>query len=427
MAVIADSPRKKTGFSAVAKQIVPGFIEAGFDVRWYAILDNIPALANEFPWQLWPMQDSDLQGERRLPYFLHQTRPDLIWALYDPGNLYKYVVMSEVSGQIRREDGQAIPTVIYFPVEGIPIPIVHGSLVEHVTKGGGKAFTYCNASAEAIRKQFPGLEINVGFHGSDHGPFQRYSDVDRKQLRKLVGMDKDFWVGNAGVNKRTKQQDLLVYAATYLRHTKRDKGIKFYLHTEPDRPILQGYPLIEMVKYYGVEDMFMFKPNTWRRGGGDYTGTEYGGDTLVMAHRLTMPPSPAGRGFLFGNYDMVSRYNCLDLYLDCSSVEGLGLPPLESMACGVPTVTVNDGLVRSEVFADGAYFLNPVYENTWHTGVRLQMLDPVEIAETILKFKNDDILCNEYTTRGQLCASKYHWEDCRKKMVKACLEVIGRA
>jgi glycosyltransferase involved in cell wall biosynthesis len=240
-------------------------------------------------------------------------------------------------------------------------------------------------------------------------------------------------VGAFGVNKRTKQHDLLIYAAAYLKKWGEDEDIVFYLHTEAHAPILQGYPLPWLVKwanidgeYYDVSDMFMWKPDTYDKRGGKYEGAAFDHDTLGQAGVLTMPDTPQERGFLFGQYDIVSRYNCLDLYCDVSSVEGWGLPPCEAMLCGVPTTSVNDGLIRSEIHSEGAYMLDPVYEyETWHRGAKLAKLHPMDIAHAILDFKEDSDMRRDYAERGMAAMQKYTWEPTRKVMVDAVRAAVG--
>lgn len=433
LAVISDAPPRKppygiyTGFGVVANQIVPGFTLEDLEVHYYAILDRIPARPNEFDFTYWPMSMNDLQGEQGLVEFLKNVRPDAIWTLYDPGNLQKYLIFGELSFQAKTMDGNPIPTVVYFPVEGKPIPPYYADLVEYVGSRGGKAFTYCQSGANAMKEQFS-LKVGVAHHGADHADFRLYAEEDRKMLRKLVGLDDMFIVGSMGVNKRVKQYDTLIYTARTLKDWNQHDGIRFYVHTEPTRPILQGYPLEWMAEYYDVSDMFIWKPDRYRQRGGQYTGAPFQGDTLGEAKLMTVPPTAAGRGFLFGHYDIISRFNCMDMFLDVSSVEGWNLPLTEAMACGIPSATVDDGLVRTEIFSPGAYMMEPSsVSSTWHIGPRLDLLDPITVAQTILLFKRDKKLRERLSEQGRTTMAQYKWEDTRNIMVNAVKGVLGIA
>jgi len=425
LAVICDSPppRHYTGFGVVAGEIVPAFIKAGFDVYYYAILDDIPASPGEFDFTFWNMQTNDAQGEKGLVRFLNYVKPDAIWSLYDPGNLFKYLIFREYGLQARKAGGEAYPMVVYFPVEGRPQPEVTGYLLEYMQKNNSKAITYCEAGAKAVKDQF-GIDVDWVHHGLDHADFKPYEPEERFMLRRLVGLEDKFVVGSFGINKRVKQFDLLILAARHLVDMGEDEDIIFYLHTEPGEPILQGYPLEHMASYYGVEHMFIWKPDTYGQRGGKYTGAEYDNQTLVEAARFTQPSISEARGFMFGHFDIISRYNILDLYVDCSSVEGWNLPLGEALRCGVPGISVKDGLAREDIYAGGVYFIEPKHFSTWHHGARLEIVDPLDIAKAILMFKYDPGLMSH---SGLEVANRYTWEPCREKMVAAVKEVLGRA
>lgn len=62
-------------------------------------------------------------------------------------------------------------------------------------------------------------------------------------------------------------------------------------------------------------------------------------------------------GFVPDN-DLALIYNLASLYVYPSLYEGFGLPPLEAMACGTPTIVSDIPSVR-EVCADSALYINP--------------------------------------------------------------------
>ena len=423
--VITDSYRKKTGFATVGRPIIDSLVEHGYKVWQYAILDNKPADTGEFDFGFWPMETNDMQGERNLIRFLKTINPDVLFTLYDPGNLHKYLTFGEYSGSLSR-DGARLPVVAYFPLEGYPIPETTRHLLMKIQSDKGKAFTYSQSGVNAIREQF-GEDFGVGWahHGSDHANFRPFSKRDRESIRSLVGLDGKFIVMSMGVNKRVKQYDTLIYAAAYLRSIGEDKDILFYVHTEPNNPILQGYPLRWMAEKYGVEDMFLWKPDSFQMRGGSYEGAEYESDTLELAGKIHKPSDAKQRGFLFGHYDIIARFNCADMFLDVSSVEGWNLPLTEAMKCGVPSVTIDDGLVRSEIFGDGALMLKPDFQATWHTGSILHLVSPEKVANVILDIKNDPEKREAMSKSAFACASQYKWEDCTNKIVGAINDIIG--
>jgi len=75
--------------------------------------------------------------------------------------------------------------------------------------------------------------------------------------------------------------------------------------------------------------------------------------------------------------------------------EGFGLPPLESMACGTPTI-VSDVSSLPEVVGDAALLVDPN--------------NPEEIAVALHRLLTDDTLHSELRTKGLQRAKCFTWE-----------------
>lgn len=65
-----------------------------------------------------------------------------------------------------------------------------------------------------------------------------------------------------------------------------------------------------------------------------------------------------------GQFDITEIYNAADIFLFPSLHEGFGLPPLEAMACGVPTIVSNATSIP-EVVGDGAISVSPSDAEAW--------------------------------------------------------------
>jgi glycosyltransferase involved in cell wall biosynthesis len=74
-----------------------------------------------------------------------------------------------------------------------------------------------------------------------------------------------------------------------------------------------------------------------------------------------------------GQFDVTEIYNAADIFLFPSLHEGFGLPPLEAMACGVPTIASNATSIP-EVVGDGAILLSPLDTRAWFDTI-LMLLD----------------------------------------------------
>jgi len=87
--------------------------------------------------------------------------------------------------------------------------------------------------------------------------------------------------------------------------------------------------------------------------------------------------------------------NLADGFLYPSLYEGFGLPPLEAMACGTPTLVSNASSLP-EVVGDGALKVDP--------------RDVDEMAEGIKRLATDEELRSELTRSGRERAGEFTWE-----------------
>ncbi len=98
--------------------------------------------------------------------------------------------------------------------------------------------------------------------------------------------------------------------------------------------------------------------------------------------------------------DIPSLLNGCDCFVYPSFYEGFGLPVLEALACGAPTVTSRVSSLP-EVGGDAVKYIEPN--------------DPSDIAEKILQFigsKDERIL---YATRGIKRSKQFSWEKCAQQ------------
>ena len=416
LAAISDSVLLTSGFANVARPIIYGFHEAGYEVYSFGTMDTAYDFGKKLPFMYQPANPYDEMGHRTVALFLTNVQPDIIFILFDPGNLDTFVsiiLALQESGNIKK-----CPIIAYTPIEGVPIPSSTANTVAKIINNNGKVILYSPKMIELFNKQFPGVEehLDFAYHGLDHAPFQKYSDLKRTMLRDKVGWSDYFVVGSVGVNKRTKGFDTIIYTARMLRDLEKDEGIKFYLHTSL-KPTMWGYNLKDMAINYGVDDMIIFKPEEDVEPGGNLHGTDYqneeeirDGDSPLLA------------------LSFIDRLNCLDCYLDLSQVEGWGLPTHEAMRCGVPTISLKDNSIRSEILNSGAMLLDPEpfrVWTTWHTGVKLVLVDPYVAAQAILEMKNaSDTIKNFWSKAALNNANQFDWQPTKDKFVRLVKEMV---
>jgi glycosyltransferase involved in cell wall biosynthesis len=93
--------------------------------------------------------------------------------------------------------------------------------------------------------------------------------------------------------------------------------------------------------------------------------------------------------------DLPYLYNAARLFVFLSLYEGFGLPPLESLACGVPAIVAGTTALP-EVVDDGAVLVDPG--------------DPVRISECILELFHDETLRRVMSARGRARSRLFSWE-----------------
>ena len=100
--------------------------------------------------------------------------------------------------------------------------------------------------------------------------------------------------------------------------------------------------------------------------------------------------------------ELIKLYHGADVFLFPSLSEGFGMPPLEAMACGVPTISSYAGSL-AEVLDDGAVLVCPY--------------DIEHMAEAILKVINDREFREHLIEKGLERAKMFNWDDSARKVL----------
>jgi glycosyltransferase involved in cell wall biosynthesis len=114
--------------------------------------------------------------------------------------------------------------------------------------------------------------------------------------------------------------------------------------------------------------------------------------------------SPLAKDIIFTGFieptDKVYLYNLASLFVFPSFFEGFGFPPLEAMACGVPTITSNTSCFP-EIVGDAVLMVDPYNYD--------------EIAWAMSEVLNDENLKNDLIAAGLEQVKKFSWDKCAKE------------
>jgi len=125
-------------------------------------------------------------------------------------------------------------------------------------------------------------------------------------------------------------------------------------------------------------------------GGGPFTSQE-----SALMHSLVIDSKTQHR--VLPDTEMSSAYGNALFTVFPSRFEGFGLPALESMACGTPTILAN-ATSLPEVGGDAAEYFTPG--------------DQHELAQLMMKLAYDAGLRSQLSERGITQASTFSWERC---------------
>ena len=108
--------------------------------------------------------------------------------------------------------------------------------------------------------------------------------------------------------------------------------------------------------------------------------------------------------------DLRPYFQAAEIFLFPSLYEGFGLPPLEAMASGTPTISANTTSLP-EVVGRGGVLLSPTDKDAW--------------VENIEKIIDNDKYREQIVESGRLQADKFSWKQCAKEVIETYHEVIN--
>jgi len=110
------------------------------------------------------------------------------------------------------------------------------------------------------------------------------------------------------------------------------------------------------------------------------------------------------RGGIVDDRDLAALYSLAEVFVFPSFYEGFGLPPLEAMSCGCPTV-VSNAASMPEVCGEASLYFNPANEEEMARAIEKAVGDPQVLVE-----------------KGLKRVKQFDWKKCAERHMQLCEE-----
>jgi len=294
-----DSPTATTGFARVLREIFTKLIKfKNPEIAWLGV--NYSGSPHNFPFKIYPAQEQlvkfpDITGIKRLPGFIEEFKPDVLFILQDLWMFNRSTSRLSNLKMIAKDKGRPFKIVYYFPVDGE----VHQDWADSLDIAD-IPITYTQWAKNQCVKKNPKLKdkLQVIPHGVNTKTFYPI------QLDKT----KCFTFTNIGRNMQRKQLALGLIALSKLK-LKDVKNHKMYIHAQPDE---FGISLFKIAKSLGLKYGFLDDDGNYDVLFPEFGFTEHKG---------------------ISDKELNKVYNEADCFFSTTVGEGWGLPLLEAAAC----------------------------------------------------------------------------------------------
>lgn len=295
---IGDSPDCPSGFGRATREILDR-VRDHFEVTVLGI--NHRGDPSTVPYPVYTAAaGGDAFGLGRLIWMCGLVKPDIIVIQNDGWYFPHYVAalrQKKANHEYEFPEFAAIPIVGAVAIDGLNFK---GDWIKDITKA---VFWTQFAESEARIGGYAGPSevIPLGVDLGTFYPEERYPAMERQQMAWLSDY---FVVGNVNRNQPRKRWDLtLRYFAKWVKDYK-VQDARLFLHSAPTGDC--SINIADLARYYGIQHQVVM-----------YTPEPFYGKT---------------------DEDMRDVYNCFDVLISTTQGEGMGLPAMEAMACGVPCI-----------------------------------------------------------------------------------------
>jgi len=421
--ILGNSLNVNSGFSQVAKALCKGLKKLGHDIHFVGMQTSYSP-----QW---------CDGIEMLP---------LITPAFDELTQYGIIlarIQPDVAINIFQSDGGAGSGLENFPLafkKSIWYTVVEGNYLGNVSRNGFKR-VIANGGKIVLPSlhgfsqcKIDGIDVDVIPYGYDPRVFYPIGNVgdgkcpevvkdedinlliwnkeDKKweqhgikvgELSRYKGFNKKFIFGTVkqNVGVRHRMERLIKAFSIFINESRQIRdGVILHLHTLPFA--MNGINLLDVIKRIGgdIEENIVFSY-------GDYRSSGWSDSALNVL------------------------YNTFDCYCSASSGEGLGLPTLEAMACGVPVVGPGCSSFIELVGGDGDFgkprglLCNGFYQRI-EDGSERFLVDEIDMAtEMKTMYKNSEFR-KEWSKNCISFTKNFTWDEQIEKFDKYLRAYTGK-
>lgn len=295
---VGDGPDVPSGFGRATREILARLIPE-YEVCVLGINHRGDPGTVDYPVYA-AAAGGDAFGVGRLIWMCQVVKPDVI-VIQNDGWYFPYYFSQlrkkTASFEYENPEIASIPVIGAVAIDGLNFD---GNWIKDLS---ATVFWTKFAESEARIGGFTGTSYVIPL-GVDLNMFYKV-DRDLAMERQRVASLKDkFVVGNVNRNQPRKRWDLSIrYFANWI-HSRKITDARLFLHSAPTGD--KSTNILSLAEYYGVLNQIV----------------------------LCEPEPFYGKA----DDDMRDVYNCFDVLMSTTQGEGMGLPTMEAMACGVPCV-----------------------------------------------------------------------------------------
>jgi len=329
----SDSPYYPTGFAKQCSHIA-GFAaeEMGWDVHYLAWQTRGNPKVEGYPFEIHGVLGRAPFGKDSYMPLFEKVGPDILFTQGDGHMVDQLTSMPRPFW------------LWYFPIDGHPINRIIGNVLQRVDV----RIAMSKYGRELVKRQM-GLDSEYVPHGVDTKMYVPINKIEsRKAFFEMYGLkpqkcdvEDAFIVGCvARMNLRKHHIRLLAAFSKFLNTGKSQQEIEekkkkcyLYLHLDPKDPLFvpdpnHDYLFYEWIDVFGLNENVIITPE--RRA----DGKRY--------------------DFINGipEQDLVLLYNSFNVHALTTGGEGFGIPTVEAMSCGVPTIITDYTTSRELISVD---------------------------------------------------------------------------